>query len=151
REDGTRAGGRVPGWVRLPVRAARHRHRERQAVRDAELHRGHDRGRAHLAHRRVRRLDDRRAAGVTMRVGVFFPTKEHGPLPEMVTRVGAIEAAGFSSAWFPQSTGRDRLTALSVVGSTVGRIELGTSVVPTYPRHPVMLAAQVLTANQATG
>jgi F420-dependent oxidoreductase-like protein len=86
-----------------------------------------------------------------MRVGVFFPTKEHGPLPEMVTRVGAIEAAGFSSAWFPQSTGLDALTALAVVGSTVGRIELGTSVVPTYPRHPVMLAAQVLTANQATG
>jgi F420-dependent oxidoreductase-like protein len=85
-----------------------------------------------------------------MRAGVFFPTKEHGPLPEMVERVRAVEAAGFSSAWFPQSTGFDALTALAVIGSAVTRIELGTSVVPTYPRHPVMLAAQALTANAAT-
>jgi F420-dependent oxidoreductase-like protein len=30
-------------------------------------------------------------------------------------------------------------------------VELGTSVIPTYPRHPVALAAQALTANAATG
>ena len=86
-----------------------------------------------------------------MRVGVFFPTKEHGPLTEMVERVGAVEELGLSSAWFPQSTGFDALTALAVIGSHVGRIELGTSVVPTFPRHPAMLAAQALTANAATG
>jgi F420-dependent oxidoreductase-like protein len=86
-----------------------------------------------------------------VRVGVFFPTKEHGPLDEMVERVRAAERAGFSSAWLPQSTGFDALTALAVIGSSVGPIELGTSVVPTYPRHPVMLAAQALTADAATG
>ena len=31
------------------------------------------------------------------------------------------------------------------------RIELGTSVVPTYPRHPMMLAQQALTVNAASG
>ena len=29
-------------------------------------------------------------------------------------------------------------------------MELGTSVIPTYPRHPLALAAQALTANAAT-
>jgi F420-dependent oxidoreductase-like protein len=86
-----------------------------------------------------------------VRVGVFFPTKEHGPLDEMVARVRAVERAGFSSAWLPQSTGFDALTALAVIGTAVDRIELGTSVVPTYPRHPVMLAAQALTAGAAAG
>ena len=31
------------------------------------------------------------------------------------------------------------------------RIELGTSVVPTFPRHPMMLAQQALTVNAASG
>src|SRR6202044_3185868 len=58
---------------------------------------------------------------------------------------------GFTSAWLPQSTGHDALTLLAVAARSVPRLDLGTSVVPTYPRHPLMLAAQALTANQATG
>jgi F420-dependent oxidoreductase-like protein len=86
-----------------------------------------------------------------VRIGVFFPTKEHGPLDEMATRVGAVADLGMSSAWLPQSIGFDALTALAFLGPRVPRIELGTAVVPTYPRHPVMLAAQTLTAHAATG
>ena len=44
-----------------------------------------------------------------------------------------------------------RSTLLSVIGHQVPKIDLGTSVVPTYPRHPLMLAAEALTANQAVG
>jgi F420-dependent oxidoreductase-like protein len=69
----------------------------------------------------------------------------------MVDRFAALEAAGFTSGWLPQSAGHDAVTLLSVVGHAVPRIEVGTAVVPTYPRHPLMLAAQALTANQATG
>jgi F420-dependent oxidoreductase-like protein len=82
---------------------------------------------------------------------VFFPTKEQGPLEELATRLNGIRERGLSSAWFPQSSGFDALTALSVISRDVPDIELGTSVVPTYPRHPVMLAAQALTANAAMG
>ena len=49
----------------------------------------------------------------------------------------------------PQSAGFDALTVLAVAGSQVPRVELGTSVIPTYPRHPVALAAQALTVNAA--
>src|SRR3954453_1997389 len=50
----------------------------------------------------------------------------------------------------PQIFGLDALTALAVVGREVPDIELGTSVIPTYPRHPMMLAGQALTTQNAT-
>ena len=84
-----------------------------------------------------------------MRHGVFFPTKEMGPLDEMTARFRSVADRGLSSAWLPQSAGFDALTVLAVCGSQVPGIELGTSVIPTYPRHPVVLAAQALTANAA--
>jgi 5,10-methylenetetrahydromethanopterin reductase len=86
-----------------------------------------------------------------MRIGIFFPTIEQGPVDEMVERFAALEAQGFTSGWLPQSAGHDALTLLAVVARSVPRLGLGTSVVPTYPRHPLMLAAQALTANQAAG
>jgi 5,10-methylenetetrahydromethanopterin reductase len=86
-----------------------------------------------------------------MRIGVFFPTKEHAPLDETVRRLVDVGRRGFSSLWLPQSTGFDALTVLAIVGREVEGVELGTSVVPTYPRHPVALAAQALTVNAATG
>jgi F420-dependent oxidoreductase-like protein len=86
-----------------------------------------------------------------MRIGVFFPTKEQAPLPEMVERFADLEARGFASGWLPQSSGIDALTLLAVVGREVPRLELGTSVVPTYPRHPISLGVQALTANEAAG
>lgn len=90
-----------------------------------------------------------------MRIGVFFPTKEHAPLDETVARMVEVASRGYSSVWLPQSFGFDALTVLALVGREMRDadrpVELGTSVVPTYPRHPVALAAQALTVNAATG
>jgi len=86
-----------------------------------------------------------------MRIGVFFPTKEFGLLDETVARIAGVAALGFSSVWLPQSSGFDALTVLALVGQTTSGVELGTSVVPTYPRHPLALAAQALTTNAAAG
>jgi 5,10-methylenetetrahydromethanopterin reductase len=58
---------------------------------------------------------------------------------------------GFSSAWLSNIFGLDALTALAVAGSQVPGIELGTAVVPTYPRHPAVLAQQALTTATAVG
>lgn len=59
---------------------------------------------------------------------------------------------GFHSYWLAEhpTGGFDALTVLAVVGATVGNIELGTAVVPTFPRHPMALAGQALTAQTAT-
>jgi 5,10-methylenetetrahydromethanopterin reductase len=86
-----------------------------------------------------------------MQIGIFFPSVEHTSLDEMVLRIQAIADQGYSSAWLPQSSSFDALTALAVIGREVGSIELGTSVVPTYPRHPVTLGTQALTTNAAIG
>lgn len=66
-------------------------------------------------------------------------------------QIKAAAQNGFKTFWMPQIFDLDALTALAVVGAEVPEIRLGTAVVPTYPRHPMMLAQQALTVNQATG
>ncbi len=58
---------------------------------------------------------------------------------------------GFASVWMSNIFGLDALTALAVAGSQVPGIELGTAVVPTYPRHPAVLAQQAMTTATAVG
>jgi F420-dependent oxidoreductase-like protein len=52
--------------------------------------------------------------------------------------------------WVPQLSDIDALTALAVVGRDVPGLRVGTAVVPTYPRHPMVMAMQALTAQAAT-
>ncbi|MBK5286841.1 MAG: LLM class F420-dependent oxidoreductase [Acidimicrobiia bacterium] len=84
-----------------------------------------------------------------MRISIFG-----GELPSIDAAVAAakqVEAEGFAGFFIPQIFGLDALTTLAVVGHEVPRIELGTGVVPTYPRHPMMLAAQAMTTQVASG
>jgi F420-dependent oxidoreductase-like protein len=47
--------------------------------------------------------------------------------------------------------GLDAITTLAIAGRATQRVELGTAVVPTYPRHPTAMAQQALTAQAACG
>ena len=69
----------------------------------------------------------------------------------MVESVVDAEKDGFDGVWFGQVFGPDVLTVLALAGAKTSRIELGTSIVPTYPRHPHMLAQQALTVQVASG
>lgn len=80
-----------------------------------------------------------------MRYGYFSNVINDGSIDEIVESARTAEAQGYDTFWAPQIFSHDALTALAVVGREVPRIELGTSVVPTYPRHPLMLAQQCLT------
>ncbi|MER0449898.1 TIGR03564 family F420-dependent LLM class oxidoreductase [Streptomyces sp. Edi4] len=85
-----------------------------------------------------------------MRGGVLVIT--HGvPLDGVIEQIGAAARAGVGAAWLPQILGHDALTALAVAGREVPGIKLGTAVVPTFPRHPIALAGQALTAQAAMG
>ena len=86
-----------------------------------------------------------------MRIGYFGGTINDGTIEEVIAEARDAEASGYSSYWAPQIFGHDALTVLAIVGREVPRIELGTSVVPTYPRHPMALAQQCLTVNASTG
>lgn len=62
------------------------------------------------------------------------------------------EADGFSGLWFPGGGGAlDPLVLLAVVGRATERIALGTSIVQTYTRHPVLMAQQAATVGAAIG
>lgn len=85
-----------------------------------------------------------------MRIGVMSNAINSGTLDEVVAEARQAEADGFDTFWVSQIFGHDALTALAVVGREVPRIELGTAVVPTYPRHPMMMAQQALSVQGAS-
>ncbi|MFM8408805.1 MAG: LLM class flavin-dependent oxidoreductase, partial [Alphaproteobacteria bacterium] len=70
-------------------------------------------------------------------------------IDDLVAQVKRAEGDGFDSAWFAQIFGVDAIMACAIAGRETSRIEVGTAVVPTYPRHPTAMATQALTANAA--
>lgn len=85
-----------------------------------------------------------------MRIGING-TGTVATIDQLVADVRSAEEDGFASYWLAQIFGLDALTALAVAGAAVPRIELGTAVVPTFPRHPMMLGGQALTVQDAIG
>jgi F420-dependent oxidoreductase-like protein len=74
-----------------------------------------------------------------------------GSIAAIADHATRVAADGFASYWLAEHPvgGVDALTALTVVAQRVPTIELGTAIVPTWPRHPMVMAAQALTAQQA--
>lgn len=72
-------------------------------------------------------------------------------LDERIALVQSFAAAGFSSVYPVAQTDWDNLTELAVIGRSVKDVRLGTSIVQTIPRHPLVLASQVLSVQAATG
>ncbi len=81
-----------------------------------------------------------------MHFGTSMPEPE-GPqaLSELHDSLQRAADDGFASVWMANIFGLDALTALAVAGRGVPDIEIGTAVVPTYPRHPAVMAQQALT------
>lgn len=65
--------------------------------------------------------------------------------------IEAAERDGFDSVWFGQVFASDVMTLIAIAGQRTSRIQLGTAVVPTYARHPFVMAQQALTTQAATG
>lgn len=87
-----------------------------------------------------------------MRIGINATTLLGRADPAgFVEHAVAAEEAGFSSYWLAEhpTGGFDALTVLTLVGQSVETMELGTAIVPTYPRHPAILAGQALTTQAA--
>lgn len=82
-----------------------------------------------------------------MELGIFGSSRNIDDLKKQVQEANTL---GYSTFWTPQIFNLDALTALAVIAESVEGIRLGTSVIPTYPRHPMMLAQQALTVNQVS-
>lgn len=86
-----------------------------------------------------------------MRFGIFGGNVATGPIDRVLEMASQVEADGFDHFFLPQIFELDAMTTLAVVGREVPRIALGTAVVPTYPRHPMVMAQQALTVQATTG
>ena len=86
-----------------------------------------------------------------MRIGIFVGSLgAAGDLEGQVDQIVDAEDDGFDSFWSAQVAGVDALTLFALAGQETDRIEMGTAVVPTFPRHPLALAQQSLTVQAAT-
>jgi F420-dependent oxidoreductase-like protein len=89
-----------------------------------------------------------------MRLGVFIGDASglRTGVDELLANAQEAEQLGFATGWLPHIPwSLDALTAVALAGQVTSRIELGTAVVPTYPRHPVSMAQQALSAQAACG
>jgi F420-dependent oxidoreductase-like protein len=86
-----------------------------------------------------------------MRIGVTagLGARSERTIAGLIERATEVERLGFDSLWMPAAFSFDPITALAAIGRATSRIELGTAVVPTFPRHPVVMAQQALTAQAA--
>ena len=79
-----------------------------------------------------------------MRIGLFESSATTGgTIDDHIAAAATAHEQGFASWWMPQIFGFESLSVLAIVGREVPGIELGTAVVPTYPRHPVTMAHRV--------
>ncbi len=85
-----------------------------------------------------------------MRVALNGGGHHHG-VETIRAEVRQAAEDGLAGYWLSQMFGPDSLTALAAVAADSGELELGVSVVPVYGRHPLVLAAQALTVQAATG
>lgn len=86
-----------------------------------------------------------------MRIGLMVGATEGpgGTIDGLVAAAKRYEGMGFPNLWMANIFGLDAINALGLVGRETRTIELGTAVVPTYPRHPTAIAQQALTTQAA--
>ena len=80
-----------------------------------------------------------------MQIGIFTQSDD---VDDLVRQARRIADEGFETMSLPQVFGIDAITALGVVAREVPTLKFATAVIPTYPRHPAMLAAQAKTLSQ---
>ncbi|MFJ4914946.1 LLM class F420-dependent oxidoreductase [Streptomyces sp. NPDC088726] len=86
-----------------------------------------------------------------MTVGVAIGATGTGNQIDASVRLAAeAAAAGLRSAWFGQTFGADSPQLAAIVGREVPGIDVGTSAIPVFGRHPLTVSSQALTAQAAT-
>ncbi|SFO19950.1 LLM class F420-dependent oxidoreductase [Actinomadura madurae] len=85
-----------------------------------------------------------------MRIGMFSVAGT-APVDDLVAQARLARDAGLDGFFLGHAASWDALMAAALAGREVPGIEVGTAIVPTYPRHPLALASQALTAQAMAG
>ncbi len=87
-----------------------------------------------------------------MRIGIkTTDTYDSLTLDGRIDFVRSLAEAGFASVYPVSHSDWDTLTDLALVGRMIVGVRLGTSIIQTFPRHPLILASQALSVQAATG
>ena len=79
------------------------------------------------------------------RVGLVIEARD---VATAINKIREAEQAGVQQVWMTQSVGMlDTLTLFAAVAAHTKQIRLGTSIVPIYPRHPLVMAQQAVTVD----
>jgi len=70
---------------------------------------------------------------------------------DFIAQAKRAERDGFATGWIANIFAFDAIVAATIAGRETRSIELGTAVVPTYPRHPFAMAQEALSAQAAIG
>ena len=80
---------------------------------------------------------------IRSRVGLVIEARD---VDTALNKIREAERAGVQQVWMTQSAGMlDTLTLFAAVATSTTQVRLGTSIVPVYPRHPLVMALQALT------
>jgi 5,10-methylenetetrahydromethanopterin reductase len=86
-----------------------------------------------------------------MRLGTLLLTDNwpNKSMSQVIRYIQHLETLGFDNVWMANIFDYDAITTMAIAGQATEHIGLGTAVVPTYPRHPMIMAQQALTAASA--
>jgi coenzyme F420-dependent oxidoreductase len=82
---------------------------------------------------------------------VHLPVAAQDSLDDVVGIGQHAEALGYHRAWFPETWGRDAVTALAALADATDAIGLGTSIVNTYSRSAALLGQTAATLQEHSG
>ena len=82
-----------------------------------------------------------------MKLSVLFP--ETRSIANVAALARRADDLGFHGMFLGSAFGFDPVMALALAGAQTQRLLLGTAVMPTWPRHPVVAAQQAATAAAA--
>ena len=86
-----------------------------------------------------------------MDIGIFSGAAGSSGFEAVLADAKSALADGFPSYWLPQIVQQaDAMTLIGAIAQQVPGIRFGTSVVPTYPRHPMVMAEQAKTTSMLT-
>ncbi len=60
----------------------------------------------------------------------------------MLQTIAQAETAGVPTVWLTTGSGPDGLTVFAAAAATTRSVRMGTAIVPTFPRHPLVVAQQ---------
>ncbi|UHQ95184.1 TIGR04024 family LLM class F420-dependent oxidoreductase [Haloterrigena alkaliphila] len=81
---------------------------------------------------------------------VFLPVGAQPTLDDLVDQAVTAEELGYDRAWFPESWGRDAVTAMATAAERTDEIGIGTSIANIYSRSPALLGQTAATLQEAS-